>query len=786
MMKNNTKLVILRAIYLLIGSFGMAFSFIGAFHISIFVPVFILWLVFYTVLYTYIFSRVPRAKFWLPICTTIYILLSYFNRDSIILGLKDILNGIIEQLNKYFNAQVYLYDTAFVSGKDRLLCMLVVMYFVSGLLAIAIFRFRSVLFCAFLYMPGVLLALLLGVIPPAVSLFFLAFSLLGVSILGEKKWKNKKNKKVEAVPQTLKENIDYKLHMTYFMWIITVIVTCIAWFGFFPKVYSIFNNERQLAATIQNAFLTGNVEEFFEEFRNLKLFDGPVIANSGMSGGVLGNASAIKDTNRKDLSVNFSQSMKGRIYLKGYVGSIYTGDSWEQLSDNRLDILEEMGGKSLFQLTNDLINDTGTSGKIKVIVDRVHASGKYVYLPYNTSLPDNVENRIAEAYIGTNNNRRFEYDFYPDNNELAMNLLDNGPIHLERDNLTPAEALESGYRDFVYENYMQVPESTIDTLRAFLGNLNRDDFRSLNECITFVRNILNDAAAYSKSPGATPDNEDFVTYFLTEQKIGYCMHFASAGTLLFRSMGIPARYVEGYTLADPEARKNIPIPDSSAHAWPEIYIDGYGWFPVEVTPGFSHPTFDFSGPLVSLPETTVDQAQSSNNFSTIGSQINDTTAPAVETERNVEESSTWAAVETDNISSDGAVIYLMAGLLVVVLLYIRYRYLQKRRINLFYHSRPQKSIKIVFQYICKLTKFVGAPLDEYTSPMVVEKEYPYVTAQNYETFIHLLYESRFSNHEITLDQQKEVLTLFENLVQGVKQEMNWWERFLCHFIYCFF
>ncbi|MFQ8759732.1 MAG: hypothetical protein ACLSAF_10150 [Intestinimonas sp.] len=30
----------------------------------------------------------------------------------------------------------------------------------------------------------------------------------------------------------------------------------------------------------------------------------------------------------------------------------------------------------------------------------------------------------------------------------------------------------------------------------------------------------------------------------------------------------------------------MDVPDSSAHAWAEIYLDGYGWYPVEVTPGY--------------------------------------------------------------------------------------------------------------------------------------------------------------------------------------------------------
>ncbi|MFQ7452488.1 MAG: transglutaminase-like domain-containing protein [Flavonifractor plautii] len=77
--------------------------------------------------------------------------------------------------------------------------------------------------------------------------------------------------------------------------------------------------------------------------------------------------------------------------------------------------------------------------------------------------------------------------------------------------------------------------------------------------------------------------EDFVAWFLTESHRGYCMHFASAAVLLLRSMGVPARYVSGF-VADVPASGRVNVPDSAAHAWVEVYIDGYGWEPVEVTP----------------------------------------------------------------------------------------------------------------------------------------------------------------------------------------------------------
>ena len=61
------------------------------------------------------------------------------------------------------------------------------------------------------------------------------------------------------------------------------------------------------------------------------------------------------------------------------------------------------------------------------------------------------------------------------------------------------------------------------------------------------------------------------------------MHYASAATLLLRAMGVPARYVSGFTVESTPDR-TVDVPDRAAHAWVEVWVDGFGWYPVEVTP----------------------------------------------------------------------------------------------------------------------------------------------------------------------------------------------------------
>ena len=102
--------------------------------------------------------------------------------------------------------------------------------------------------------------------------------------------------------------------------------------------------------------------------------------------------------------------------------------------------------------------------------------------------------------------------------------------------------------------------------------------------------IFQEIASALPPPGRAPVNEDVVEYFLFENHKGYCVHFASAATLMYRALGFPARYASGYAVQPSDFVRQedgvwrAQVTDESAHAWTEIFLEDYGWTPVEVTP----------------------------------------------------------------------------------------------------------------------------------------------------------------------------------------------------------
>jgi hypothetical protein len=75
--------------------------------------------------------------------------------------------------------------------------------------------------------------------------------------------------------------------------------------------------------------------------------------------------------------------------------------------------------------------------------------------------------------------------------------------------------------------------------------------------------------------------------FLTRTRKGHCEYFATAFVLLLRAQNIPARVATGfYTTERRQGGKSYGyvVRQSDAHAWAEVWLNGYGWLTFDPTP----------------------------------------------------------------------------------------------------------------------------------------------------------------------------------------------------------
>ena len=112
------------------------------------------------------------------------------------------------------------------------------------------------------------------------------------------------------------------------------------------------------------------------------------------------------------------------------------------------------------------------------------------------------------------------------------------------------------------------------------------DFDTLYRIIYKIAIYLADTAEYTLEPYGYKDSSSYVYQFLHTAKNGYCVQYATAAVMLLRSLGIPARYVEGFKTSeferDGKGYKTVVL-DKDSHAWVEVYVDGPGWMTFEVT-----------------------------------------------------------------------------------------------------------------------------------------------------------------------------------------------------------
>lgn len=129
----------------------------------------------------------------------------------------------------------------------------------------------------------------------------------------------------------------------------------------------------------------------------------------------------------------------------------------------------------------------------------------------------------------------------------------------------------------------------------------RNPANDLVDITAIIYHMLQDNTVYTLTPGRMGSKTDVVETFLFDRKAGYCVHYATAATILYRMYGIPARYVSGYAVSPESFEKTEDgayracVTDEDAHAWVEIFEPGVGWVPVEMTPGAGNKDYVFPG-----------------------------------------------------------------------------------------------------------------------------------------------------------------------------------------------
>jgi transglutaminase-like putative cysteine protease len=148
----------------------------------------------------------------------------------------------------------------------------------------------------------------------------------------------------------------------------------------------------------------------------------------------------------------------------------------------------------------------------------------------------------------------------------------------------------ANYPAWVTEKYLQVPENFSPRIRDLALQVTEGAQTPYDRALSITQ-YLRGQIEYSDTVEKAPDNKDPLEWVLFDYKKGYCVYYATAETLMLRSLGIPARMAVGFAQGQYSADENLYVVRKlDAHAWPEVYFPNIGW--VEFEPTGNQPELD--------------------------------------------------------------------------------------------------------------------------------------------------------------------------------------------------
>lgn len=275
-----------------------------------------------------------------------------------------------------------------------------------------------------------------------------------------------------------------------------------------------------------------------------------------------------------DQTVLFTAKQTGEHYWRVETKNYYTGKGWKNTSE----LLATSEAGPLTLSTNPEYQ--GTLAAESSITLTFSTPSDYLPYPYGTiSIPFDEIGQIEQI----KDKQRVNLLTKPESLRLIW----------QQPNFTQEELTQVPYQPSQDAKNSHVPLTTPKRVNELAISLTKNH-ESLYDKVKAIEHYLKQEGGfrYSKTDTpVTPQDEDYVDYFLFESKVGYCDNFSSAMIVLLRSIGISSRWAKGFSPGEITSNNHseyqeYTIKNSDAHSWPEVYFEGYGWIPFEPTPSF--------------------------------------------------------------------------------------------------------------------------------------------------------------------------------------------------------
>lgn len=307
-----------------------------------------------------------------------------------------------------------------------------------------------------------------------------------------------------------------------------------------------------------------------------------------------------------DNQLVFSVEAESRHYWKVESKDIYTGKGWDTSSSR-----EE---RVMFGYGEDVPIHSFNNSQIAEMAEEsstVFAVGNYSHLVYPLGIKQIDASPLYsfEMEIATEKIHSLEGNIpIPVNQYTLLYDIPKYSVTALMDASSDDKIAANG--EFI-SKFTQIPENLPPRIRELAEEVTKGKnswFEKVRELEGYFRKA---GFTYDQKDVAVPDqDDDYVDQFLFDTKRGYCDNFSTSMAVMARSIGIPARWVKGYTEGEykglsESGRRIFEVTNNNAHSWVEVYFPGIGWVPFEPTQGFSNSAqfnFDTASQNTNQPE----------------------------------------------------------------------------------------------------------------------------------------------------------------------------------------
>lgn len=292
-----------------------------------------------------------------------------------------------------------------------------------------------------------------------------------------------------------------------------------------------------------------------------------------------------------EIALEVTMDAPQKLYLRSFVGEVYNHSAWKALPAQTV---SEYADLFYWLHQNDFYAQgilacayqaTGQMDTQRITVRNLSACEQRLHLPYMADVrPLADDARIGDREILASGDS-YTASYYPGSIPQWFALQNT----VAAADLGSYSVCEQAYATFAQENYLDIPADVRTAIAQAWGS--PASGLSLSQIKDEILTFMEDTMTYQPYLATVNGDTDFVIHTLQHSPMGYSVHYATLATLMLRYYGIPARYCEGYFLSAAQAKQyqageQINLDETYAHAWTEYYLDGVGWLPFEVTPGY--------------------------------------------------------------------------------------------------------------------------------------------------------------------------------------------------------